>query len=104
MNELRHAHNARHRVADAHGRNIDLTPNGATSIHDCPCLRPVAGTQPRGHPAGALVIRVTIILTGGLVVMVLLVVVRDIVTTIASTSVTGLILKALLMPSNRRDR
>ncbi|MGV9248017.1 hypothetical protein [Streptomyces sp. NPDC003710] len=64
----------------------------------------MAATQPRGHPRGAVVIRVTTILTGGLVVTVLLVVVRDIVTTVASTSVTGLVLKALLMPSNRRDR
>jgi hypothetical protein len=104
MSELRHAHNMGHCVADAHGRNIDLTPSGARSTQDCACSRVVAGTQPRGHPRGAVVVRVTIILTGGLVVTVLLVVIRDIVTTVASTSVTGLILKALLMPSHRRDR
>lgn len=104
MNELRHAHSTGHHVADAHGRNIDLTPTGATSTPGCACSRAIAGTQPRGHPRGAVVVRVTITLTGGLVVTVLLVVIRDIVTTVASTSVTGLILKALLMPSNRRDR
>lgn len=104
MNELRHAHNTGHRVADAHGRNIDLTPTSAGSAHDCTCSRAMAGTRPRGHPRGTVVIRVTVILTGGLVVTVLLVVIRDIVTTVASTSVTGLILKALLMPSHRRDR
>jgi hypothetical protein len=50
-----------------------------------------------------VVVRVTVILTGGLVVTVLLVLIRDIVTTVASTGVTGLILKALLTPSNRRE-
>jgi hypothetical protein len=64
----------------------------------------MAGTRPRGHLRGTVVIRVTVILTSGLVVTVLLVVIRDIVTTVASTSVTGVILKALLMPSHRRDR
>jgi hypothetical protein len=47
-------------------------------------------------------VRVTAIMVGGLVGSVLLVVIRDIVTTVASTSVTGLIVKALLAP--RRDR
>lgn len=46
----------------------------------------------------------TVVLTGGLVVAVLLVVIRDIITTVASTGVTGLILKALLTPSSKRDR
>ncbi|MEU1853742.1 hypothetical protein ABZ499_31880 [Streptomyces sp. NPDC019990] len=49
-----------------------------------------------------MAVRITAILAGGLVVSVLLVVIRDIVTTIASTSVTGLFVKALLAP--RRDR
>ncbi|WOT40655.1 hypothetical protein [Streptomyces coeruleorubidus] len=44
------------------------------------------------------------ILTAGLVASVLLVVIRDIVTTVASTSVTGLILRALLTPASRRER
>ncbi|MCL7430145.1 hypothetical protein [Streptomyces sp. YS415] len=104
MNELRHAHDTGHRVADAHGRSIDLTATGARSTHDCTCSRAMAGTQSRGHLRGTLVIRLTVILTGGLVVMVLLVVIRDIVITVASTSVTGLIFKALLRPSHRRDR
>ncbi|MEU3491196.1 hypothetical protein [Streptomyces massasporeus] len=51
-----------------------------------------------------MVLGVTVVLAGGLVVSVLLVVIRDIVTTVASTSVTGLILKALLTPSSRRHR
>ncbi|GAA2615576.1 hypothetical protein GCM10010304_81100 [Streptomyces roseoviolaceus] len=104
MNELRHAHNTGHRVADAHGRNIDLTPTGMRSTDDCTCSSAMAGTRLRGHPRGTVVIRVTVILTGGLVVTVLLLVIRDIVTTVASTSVTGLILKALLLPSHRQDR
>ncbi|MEU0119088.1 hypothetical protein ABZ137_36775 [Streptomyces bobili] len=104
MNELRHAHGTGHRVADAHGRHIDLTPAGTGSTHDCTCSGAMARTRPPGHARGTAFIRVTVILTGGLVVTVLLVVIRDIVTTVASTSVTGLILKALLMPSHRRDR
>ncbi|MFJ8469634.1 hypothetical protein [Streptomyces swartbergensis] len=103
MNELRHARTGHH-VADAHGRNVDLTPTDTTTAHDCTCSRAVARTQSRGHPRGTVAVRVTIILTGGLVVTVLLVVIRDVVTAVASTSVTGLILKALLMPSHRRDR
>ncbi|MGW5609432.1 hypothetical protein ACWEWI_25675 [Streptomyces sp. NPDC003753] len=54
---------------------------------------------------GAVVVRITVVLTGGLVVSVLLVVIRDIVTTtLASTSAVGVILKVLLAPSNRRGR
>ncbi|MFE1198477.1 hypothetical protein ACFW6E_37995 [Streptomyces olivaceoviridis] len=51
-----------------------------------------------------MAIRIAVILTAGLVVSVLLVVIRDIVTTVAGTSATGLILKALLTTSSRRDR
>ncbi|MFD5341517.1 hypothetical protein [Streptomyces hawaiiensis] len=51
-----------------------------------------------------MAIRIAAILAAGLVASVLLVVIRDIVTTVASTSVTGLILKALLTPSSKRDR
>ncbi|MGW2426623.1 hypothetical protein ACWC0C_47050 [Streptomyces sp. NPDC001709] len=103
MTEAQHTHGAAHCVADAHGRTIDLTPTGPTSTHGCPCTRPAAGTQPRGRP-GAVVIRVAVILTVGLVASVLLVVIRDIVTTVASTSVTGLILRALLTSAGERER
>ncbi|MEV7980854.1 hypothetical protein [Streptomyces sp. NPDC086519] len=51
-----------------------------------------------------MVIRVAAILTAGLVAAVLLVVIRDVITTMASTGVTGLILRAFLTPSDRRDR
>jgi hypothetical protein len=40
----------------------------------------------------------------GLVISVLLVVLRDIVTAVASTGLTGLVWKALLGASRRRDR
>ncbi|WP_432171184.1 hypothetical protein [Streptomyces sp. 1222.5] len=103
MTAFQHVHNTKHSVADAHGRTIDLTLTGPTSTHDCLCTRPVAGTQPRGRP-GAVVIRVAVILIAGLVASVLLVVIRDIVTTVASTSVTGLILRALLTSVSRRER
>jgi hypothetical protein len=46
-------------------------------------------------------VQVAAILTAGLVASVFLVVVRDIVTTFASTSVTGLVLKALLAPPRK---
>jgi hypothetical protein len=100
---LRHAHHTARTVADAHGRTVDFMLTGPTSTHDCSCPRPVVGHQPRGRP-GAVVIRVTAVLTAGLVASVLLVVVRDIVTTAASTSATGLILRALLTPPNRHGR
>jgi hypothetical protein len=103
MTELRHAHNTVRTVADAHGRTVDFMLTGPTSTHDCGCPRPVAGHQPRGRP-GAVVIRIAAVLTAGLVASVLLVVVRDIVTIVASTSVTGLILKSLLTPPNRHGR
>lgn len=103
MAQLRHAHNASHTVADAHGRNIDLTATGPAPTHDCPCTRPFEGARPRGRP-GAAVIRVAAVLAAGLVASVLLIAVRDIVVTMASTGIGGLILKVLLMPSNKRDR
>jgi hypothetical protein len=103
MTQIRHAHNAGYTVADAHGRHVDFTLTGATPIHDCPCTRPVIGPRSRGRP-GAVMIRVAAILAAGLVISVLLVVIRDIVITVASTSLTGLVGRALLGPSNRRDR
>jgi hypothetical protein len=51
-----------------------------------------------------VVIRVAAVLTAGLVAAVLLVVIRDIVTTVASTSVTGLLVRALLTPPSGRER
>lgn len=102
MTRLRHAHNTTSGVADAHGRNVHFTPAELASTPNCPCTRHVPDTRPRGRP-GAVVIRVAAVLTAGLVASVLLVVIRDIVTTVASTSVTGLILKALLTPSRRGD-
>lgn len=102
MTELPHGHNTGHHVADAHGRTIDLTRSAPTPIHDCACTRPPAGPQPRGRPRGAIAVRITLVLTVGLVACVLLVVIRDIVTTVASTGVTGLILRTLLTP-NRQD-
>lgn len=102
MTQLPHAHNTSSSVSDAHGRNVHFTPIEPASTHGCPCARHVPGTGPRGRP-GAVVIRVAAVLTAGLVASVLLVVIRDIVTTVASTSVTGLILKALLTPSRRGD-
>ncbi|MGY1503665.1 hypothetical protein ACW4TU_45115 (plasmid) [Streptomyces sp. QTS52] len=48
--------------------------------------------------------RIAITLTVGLVACVLLVVIRDIVTTVASTGLTGFLLKLLLAPSHRRDQ
>ncbi|MEU0646033.1 hypothetical protein [Streptomyces umbrinus] len=103
MTRLRHAHNMMSGVADAHGRNVDFMPTEPTSTHSCPCTRHVPDTGPRGRP-GAVVIGVAAVLTAGLVASVLLVVIRDIVTTVASASVTGLILKALLTPSNRQGQ
>ncbi|MGW1620961.1 hypothetical protein [Streptomyces sp. NPDC002172] len=48
--------------------------------------------------------RVAAILTAGVVAVVLLVVIRDVITTTASTGVTGLALRALFTPANRRDQ
>ncbi|MFD4528394.1 hypothetical protein ACFWP7_31650 [Streptomyces sp. NPDC058470] len=103
MTETQHTRRG-HCVADAHGRTIDLTAIAPTPIHDCPCTRSAVQRRPRARPRVATVVIVTVVLTGGLVVAVLLVVIRDIVTTVAGTSVTGLILKALLTPSSKRDR
>ncbi|MEU3341825.1 hypothetical protein [Streptomyces sp. NPDC006668] len=101
MTLFRHAHNTEHTVADAHGRHVDFTLTGPTSMPGCPCTRSAARPQPRGRP-GAVAVRVAAIMTAGLVASVLLVVVRDIVTTLASTSATGLVLKALLTPPRRK--
>ncbi|MET7458022.1 hypothetical protein ABZT03_40495 [Streptomyces sp. NPDC005574] len=103
MNKLPHAHDVSHAVADAHGRQVDLTLTGPPLTHHCSCMNPTAGPRPRGRP-GAVAIRVAAVLTIGLVISVLLVVIRDIVTTVASTSATGLILKALLAPAGSRER
>ncbi|MCX5097733.1 hypothetical protein OOK36_55855 [Streptomyces sp. NBC_00365] len=103
MTELRHARNTGHHVADAHGRTIDLTVNRPT-INSCPCTHPVARAAIREQPRGAAVVRVTAILTGGLVMTVLLVVIRDVVTTVASTSVIGLVLRALVTLLSPRER
>ena len=101
MTNFPHAHHTVHTVSDAHGRFVDVTSTGPTSTHGCPCMRPSAGPRPRGRP-GAVAVRIAAIVTAGLVASVLLVVVRDIVTTLASTSATGLVIKALLAPSSRR--
>ncbi|WP_327349029.1 hypothetical protein [Streptomyces europaeiscabiei] len=90
----------RHLVTDAHGRSTDLTSNPPVVGCRCGERAPLPRTR---HWARAAV-AATAILAVGLVVSVMLLVVRDIVTTVASTSVTGLVLKALLMPSHRRDR
>lgn len=103
MTHLCHAHNTSHAVADAHGRNVDLAAAGPAFTHDCPCTRHFARSRPRGRP-GAVVIRVAAVLAAGVVTSVLLIVIRDIVTTMASTGATGLILRALLMPAGRRER
>ena len=103
MTRLCHAHTSHH-VADAHGRTVDLTVGRPEPIPTYANVRPAADLRPRGHPRGAVAIYVAAVLTGGLVVSVLLVVLRDIVTTLASTSATGLIVKALLAPSSRQDR
>lgn len=104
MTEFLHTHGTAHHVADAHGRTIDLTSTTPTPIHGCPCTRTPAGPQPRGRPRGAIAVRIAITLTAGLVACVLLVVIRDIVTTVASTGLTGFLLKLLLAPSPRRDQ
>ncbi|MFF0191056.1 hypothetical protein [Streptomyces sp. NPDC005244] len=44
------------------------------------------------------------LLAGGLVMSIFLLVLRDIITTLASTSATGLFVRALLAPGSRRDR
>jgi hypothetical protein len=103
MTHLLHAHNTSRTVSDAHGRNVDFMLTGPTSAHGCPCARDVPGPQPRGRP-GAVAIRVAAVLSAGLVASVLLLVIRDIVTTVASTGVTGLLVRALLTPPNGRER
>ena len=102
MTRIRHAHS--HHVADAHGRTIDLTVGRPAPIHTHADTRPARDLRPRGRPRSTVIVHIAAVLTGGLVVSVLLVVLRDIVTTLASTSTAGLIVKALLAPSNRRDR
>lgn len=103
MTRLRHVHTSHH-VADAHGRTVDLTVDRPAPTPTYANVRPAADLRPRGRPRGAAAIYVAAVLTGGLVVSVLLVVLRDIVTTLASTSATGLIVKALLVPSSKQDR
>ena len=100
MTEIRHAYSTTHTVADAHGRHVDFMVTAPTSTHGCTCTRPDTSARPRGRP-GKVAVHVAAILTAGLVASVFLVVVRDIVTTFASTSVTGLVLKALLAPPRK---
>ncbi|TLQ38756.1 hypothetical protein [Streptomyces marianii] len=90
---------------DAHGRQINLTATNAelAHTHPCTCARTQEGPRLRGS-RGAVVVRITVVLTVGLVVSVLLVVIRDVITTLASGSAVGLIVKALLAPSSRRGR
>lgn len=90
---------------DAHGRQINLTATNVqpARTHPCTCARTQEGPRWRGF-RGAVVVRVTVVLTVGLVVSVLLVVIRDVITTLASGSAVGLIVKALLAPSSRRGR
>ncbi|MFF4542187.1 hypothetical protein [Streptomyces aureus] len=102
MTTSRHAH-TRHHVADAHGRVVDLTV-GTPGLAPASIDRRQARDLPsRGHPWGAVAVCLVAVVTSGLVVTVLLVVIRDIVSTVAGTSATGLILK-LLTPSSRRVR
>ncbi|MGW0836513.1 hypothetical protein [Streptomyces prunicolor] len=103
MTRLQHVHDPMHGVVDAHGRHVDIALRGQASTHGCPCTRPVPNPGPRGRP-GAVVIGVVAVLTAGLVASVLLMVIRDIFTTVASTSATGLIIRALLTSSGGRER
>ena len=103
MTRLQHVHDPMRGVVDAHGRHVDIVFRGPTSTHGCTCSRPVPSLEPRGRP-GAVVIRVVAVLTAGLVASVLLMVIRDIFTTVASTSATGLIIRALLTSPSGRER
>ncbi|MFF7928779.1 hypothetical protein ACFZDP_48385 [Streptomyces mirabilis] len=91
-----------HVVTDAHGRPTDLTSN--TPVHACRCDEHVhLPTTKARHWAKASVAIVAILTTGALV-SVLLLVVRDVASAAAGTSVAGFLLKLLFAPSNRRDR
>jgi hypothetical protein len=103
MTHLLHVHNTSRTVADAHGRDVDFMLTEPASTHGCPCVSAVPDPQPRGRP-GTVAIRVAAVLTAGLVASVLLLAIRDIVTNVASTGVTGLLVRALLTPSNGRER
>lgn len=103
MTQIRHARNAVHNAVDAHGRPIDSALAGMTPTHSCCCTRPVIAPRARGRP-GAVAVRVAAVLAAGLVLSVLLVVLRDIVTAVASTSLAGVAVRALLGPWNRRER
>jgi hypothetical protein len=88
-------------VADAHGRLLDLAPgNQAPRTEQIITAQPTATRRQRVSTAVA----VAVILAGGLVVSVLLIVVRDIVTTLAGGGITSLVLQALLRLCNRKER
>lgn len=102
MTRLQHVHDPMHGVVDAHGRHVDMF-RGPSSAHGCTCTRLAPSPEPRGRP-GAVVIRVVAVLTAGLVASVLLMVIRDIGTTVASTGATGLVIRALLTSLSGRER
>jgi hypothetical protein len=93
----------RHHVADAHGRTINLTPHGpAPQAHGCPCQHQAPPAQGR---AASAAVTVAALLAAGAVLSVLLLVIRDvIITTLASTSLAGLALNALLSSSDRKEQ
>jgi hypothetical protein len=103
MTQLRQAHLSHH-VADAHGRTVDLTVGRPPHMHTHADTRRRQDSRPRGRPIGTVVVRVAALLAGGLVVSIFLLVLRDIITTLASTSATGVLVRALLAPGSRRDR
>ncbi|WP_327328712.1 hypothetical protein OG735_41335 (plasmid) [Streptomyces sp. NBC_01210] len=89
----------RHLVTDAHGRSLDLTNSQAPAVPWATHHQ----TRTRRRRTGVAV-SIAAVLAGGLVLSVLLIVIRDIATTVASTSVTGLLLRALLTSSGKRER
>jgi hypothetical protein len=85
-------------VTDAHGRLVTLTPGEQQpEIHIAPVLRP---RQPRSNA----VVTIAGIFVGGAVAVVLLIVIRDVATTVAGGGITGLLLQGLLKLCNRRER
>nr|WP_024126120.1 hypothetical protein [Streptomyces sp. FR1]AHE38738.1 hypothetical protein pFRL2_63c [Streptomyces sp. FR1] len=90
----------RHLVTDAHGRSTDLTTN--LPVTGCRCGG--RGPLPKSRHWAKAAVVITVILTAGLVVSVLLLAVRDIVVAVAGSSVTGFLFKVLFASSDRRDR
>jgi hypothetical protein len=84
---------------------VDLTPRGQVAPETHGCLCPPHQPSSRGRANASAAVTAAAVLAGGSVLCVLLLVVRDvIITTLASTSLVGLALSALLRNVDGKSR